>query len=234
MRAKCGINAYLRPCQLETVDANSGIFPWHPVCQSASERVIICDDDDAISAELGELVAGLGFAPLFCNSLAELQRVAPSVSGGCVLLDIRMPGQDGLMAQEWLTQHASRLPVVFVSAVIDVSTVATVMRAGALNFLPKPVEVIALRRVITEAIAASRKLVCEEAGRKLLVAMVDLLTPTERFVADLIARGYPTKSIAAEMERSENTIKIHRHRIFNKLRVGTAASVANIMNIIKN
>ena len=100
----------------------------------------------------------------------------------------------------------------------------------AVEFLPKPFDEMALRRAVNSAIGISRKRHCMQISQEMVRELLDTLTPSELVVAKMIARGYPTKLVADELGRSENTVKIHRHRVFGKLRVNSAASVSNVMS----
>lgn len=204
-------------------------FPMAPICETRTETVFVVDDEPALRDGLVELVGSLGYRAIGCASAVELQEQSPHCSSGCILLDIMLPGLDGLAIQDWLNQSNIVLPVIFISGIHDVATVVQGMKGGAIEFLQKPIGEMALRRAVNAGVALSRKRHCRQESERLVHALVQALTPTELHVARMISKGYPTKLIAAEMGRSENTVKIHRHRIFNKLKVNSAASVANIM-----
>lgn len=227
---RCGQQGYMRPCQLtDCSHFPDSSFPMLPVCETGAEMVFVVDDEPDIRENLAELVESLGYQATACASASELQEHAPRFRSGCILLDIKLPGLDGLAIQDWLNQADIKLPVIFISGVRDVTTVVQGMKSGAIEFLQKPIGEMALRRAVTAGVALSRKRFCRKESETLVRSLIEALTPTELYVARMISRGYPTKLIAAEMERSENTVKIHRHRIFNKLKVNSAASVANIM-----
>jgi len=227
----CGQRCYMRPCQSDGDIGSSNLpYPLADICSTDREEVIVVDDDDDLRDLLVELVEALGFKAIGCSSATQLMERAPHTKTGCILLDIKLPGQDGLAIQDWLTQSDIMLPVIFVSGVQDIGTVVHCMKAGAVEFLQKPFNELALRRAVHQAIGLSRQRFCEEESKRLLRALIATLTPTELFVANCIAMGNLTKRIAADMGRSENTVKIHRHRVFTKLKVHSAASVANIMH----
>lgn len=227
---KCDQQGYLRPCQLNGgEDFPGGSVPLVDMCATRSEMVFVLDDDQDLREELVELIRAQGYRVTGLGSSSELKGLAQHVESGCVLLDIRLPGQDGLSVQEWLNSIDSPLPVIFISGVKDVPTVVECMKAGAIEFLSKPFGEMALRRAVNTAIGMSRKRHCMRESQRMVNELINLLTPTELVVAKMIARGYPTKMIANELGRSENTVKIHRHRIFGKLKVSSAASVGNIM-----
>lgn len=230
----CGLRCYMRPCQSGAAAGVPGAtpYPLADICATDKEQVIVVDDDDDLRELLVELVEALGFKAIGCASAAQLMEQAPQTRSGCILLDIKLPGQDGLAIQDWLKQSDITLPVIFVSGVQDVGTVVHCMKAGAVEFLQKPFNELTLRRAVHQAVGLSRQRFCEEESKRMLRALVATLTPTELFVANRIAQGNLTKRIAADMGRSENTVKIHRHRVFTKLKVHSAASVANIMHYV--
>ena len=228
---RCGQRGYMRPCQSEDLNQTAdSAFPMTPICVTASEAVLIVDDEPDLRTHLTDLVASLGYQTLACGSATELQEKAQRFQSGCILLDIKLPGLDGLAIQEWLMNANIHLPVIFISGTRDISTVVQGMKAGAIDFLQKPIPEMELRRAINRGIAVSRKLFCHSQSAKMVKAAIEALTPTELYVARIIAKGFPTKLIAAKMGRSENTIKIHRSRIFNKLKINSAASLTNLLN----
>ena len=227
----CGQRAYLRPCQTQACNNSlSDVVPLADLCATDSEMVVIVEDDADLRDELVEQVKLQGYPVIGLASSNELKNVARDYKTGCVLLDIRLPGQDGLSIQEWLNAIESPLPVIFISGVKDVTTIVSCFKGGAVDFLPKPFDEMVLRRAVDSAVGLSRKRHCAQASRNMVSELLDMLTASELVVAKLIARGYPTKSIAEVLGRSENTIKIHRHRVFSKLSMNSAASVSNIMD----
>lgn len=233
--SKCGLRTFLRPCQLaeDSIAFDTG-FPLHPICKPDQEAVYIVDDDLDFLEEAAEAISHFGYRVRGFRSGDELRAIADDDPCGCVLLDIKLPGQDGISIHEWIVESGFALSVIYISGTQDVGTVAHCMKSGAIEFVHKPAGEMALRNAIRGGIAEARKMRCQALSAQLVSAMVATLTPTERQVAQLIAKGYPTKSIASDMNRSENTVKIHRHRIFAKLRVNSTASVANILSQMEN
>jgi FixJ family two-component response regulator len=215
--------------QESNADAVKGSHPLSSVCQTDKEMVFVVEDDDALRESIAESVRNLGFAVDACTNDSRLLAMLPQYKTGCILLDIRLPGRDGVAVQEWINRLDCTLPVVFISGIQDVVTAVHCMKAGAFDFLQKPFGEMALRNAVNAAVGSSRRTYCRRQSEELAHSMIALLTPTELHVSKMISKGYPTKMIAAEMDRSENTVKIHRHRIFAKLRVHSAASVANII-----
>ena len=140
---------------------------------------------------------------------------------GCLLLDVRIPGLGGPGLQAHLHEAGSTLPVVFISGSNEVETVVQTVKAGAEDFLITPVTSVVLLAAIERAIArhdVSRKLQSE---LNVLRARVARLTPRERQVFDLVVRGKINKQIAFELGATERTIKMHRHRVMEKMDVRT-------------
>lgn len=228
-RAPCGQEVFMRPCQTsgEPVDPIAP-YPYAAPCRNASEMVIVVDDDEDIRQELIDQVMLLGYPAKGCANGDELLAICGEFASGCILLDIGLPGEDGLALQKLLRSRGNKLPIVFVSGRLGVDEMIEGMKDGAAAFLRKPYSEPALHRAVTAAVGQSRKLYCRLESKRMVTALFNRLSETEQRVAEKIASGYPTKLIAAEMDRSENTIKIHRQRIFMKLRVNSAASVANL------
>jgi FixJ family two-component response regulator len=147
---------------------------------------------------------------------------------GCLLVDVRIPGLSGPELQARLHEAGSTLPVVFISAYNDIKTVVQTVKAGAEDFLVKPVTSSVLLAAIERAIArhdVSRKLLSE---LNLLRARVATLTPRERQVFDLVIRGKTNKQIAFELGASERTIKAHRQMVMEKMEVRSLAELVLI------
>jgi FixJ family two-component response regulator len=147
---------------------------------------------------------------------------------GCLLLDVRIPGLGGPGLQVRLLEAGSTLPVVFVSGYEDTRTIVQTLRAGAEDFLIKPVSSDVLLEAIERAILrheASRK---RQSELKLLNDLVAKLTPRERQVYALIIRGKINKQIAFELGATERTIKAHRHQVMEKTGVQSLAELLRI------
>jgi FixJ family two-component response regulator len=144
---------------------------------------------------------------------------------GCLLLDVRIPGLGGPGLQAHLHEAGSTLPVVFISGSNDVETVVQTVKAGAEDFLIKPVTSVVLLAAIERAITrhdVSRK---AQSELNVLRARVAGLTPRERQVFDLVVRGRLNKQIAFELGPTERTIKMHRHRVMEKMDVHSLAEL---------
>lgn len=147
---------------------------------------------------------------------------------GCILLDVQMPGTNGLDLQNQLAERGSILPIIFVTAHSDTLTTVQAMKAGAEDFLTKPVSseqlIEAIERALVrfEAVANKRKRL--DAFRKLLAT----LTPRENQVFNLIVRGKINKQIAHELGTTERTVKAHRHEVMEKMQVNSLAELVSV------
>lgn len=226
----CGLELFTRPCHEVDVKVwPERSFPLEDVCRSTKEAVFIVEDCDEQRHSLVEAVEFGGYVAVACSNAADLQEKILPYRTGCILLDVRLPDLDGVGLQAWLRAKAIPLPVIFMSGQADVATAVQCMKRGATDFLRKPFSGIELHDAITAAVARSRQSYCSSESLSYAQSLVAKLTPMERKVAGMISAGFPTKAIASTMGRSENTIKIHRHRVFSKLSVLSAASVAQIM-----
>lgn len=227
----CGIRAIGRQCQNLSVPAVSASHPLNPVCKAPGEAVHIIEDDAAAQEELAEIVRNFGFDVRLYPSAHEFQLHAPQIDAGCVVLDIRLPGMDGITLYERLKETGFAVPVIFLTGMEDVATAVTCMRAGAHDYIVKPAREIELRRSIASAIGSARMHYCKTRSRDGLIEQLSRLTPAEHQVATMLAEGYITKQIASKLSRSENTIKIHRSKVMQKLRINSTAMLANIFSM---
>lgn len=187
-------------------------------------KVFIVDDDEAVVRALTRVLRSADFVvEPFSSPRAFLAR-AHHEGPACLLLDQRMPEITGLDLQRQLGPNPS-LPVVFMSAYGDVGTSVQAMKAGALDFLVKPVAADQLLSVVARALARSEQVLLELQERNEITARLERLTPRERQVCDLVVAGLLNKQIAAELDLSEKTVKIHRGHMMHKLGVGSVAEL---------
>ncbi|MGB8437677.1 MAG: response regulator, partial [Burkholderiales bacterium] len=174
------------------------------------------------------LLSAAGYRVALYES-AERFLEAPEVdTPGCILLDVRMPGLNGLQLQQRLAEMRQRLPIIFLSGHGDIPTSVLAMKAGAEDFLTKPVDTDVLLDAVARAIARYR---ADHDRRRQLDALrsrVDALTPTERRVFALVVRGMLNKRIAAELGSTERTIKWHRQHIMQKLQLQSLAELVSL------
>ena len=188
----------------------------------------IVEDDDDVRAATGRLLTAAGFAVRTYASAAEFVAALPTANPGCVILDVRLPDSSGLDVQEMLAATAEQLPVIFVTGHGDIPMSVRAIKAGAVDFLTKPVEKDVLIGVVDKAMARGA---AEREAREHVRAIqmrYDRLTPREREVFAHLIAGQLNKQVAFDLGTSERTIKAHRHSIMQKLE---ADSIADLIRV---
>jgi FixJ family two-component response regulator len=191
-------------------------------------RVFIVDDDPSVQKGLGRLLRSAGYACESFRSAEAFLARDPYAGPCCIVLDIRMPESTGLSLQETLSVAGRDEQIVFITGYGDVPTCAKAMRAGAIDFLPKPFRNEDLLDAVTRSLERSERLIREGTERQKIQALVDRLTPRELEVLALVIAGRLNKQIAAELGNSEKTIKIHRGRIMQKMGVFSVAGLIRL------
>jgi RNA polymerase sigma factor (sigma-70 family) len=147
-------------------------------------------------------------------------------------LDVRLAGENGLALQDALRTAARRLPIIFLTGYGTVPLCVQAMKAGAIDFLLKPVEEQALLEAIARALAADRRAQATQHHRAVLAARVRTLTPREREVMALVVTGVPNRQIAAALGVREKTIKVHRARVMQKMQAGSLAALVRMAHTV--
>jgi len=183
----------------------------------AGGRLVHLVDDDAIRRSVGFMLKTSGHRVEAYESGADLLKNSNHLGEGCILLDIRMPGMDGLEVQEVLQEKGVSLPVIIMTGHGDVSLAVRAMKAGAVDFIEKPFDKHALLASLEEAYQRlSRKEATHDRMRDALVRL-EALTPRERDVLNGLAQGLPNKTIAYDIGISPRTVEIHRANLMTKL-----------------
>jgi RNA polymerase sigma factor (sigma-70 family) len=193
-----------------------------------SPLVHIVDDDAAFRTAIARLLQASGYRVALYESGDRLLESAPGSEPGCILLDIRMRGLGGLELQDLLHERGIILPIVFLTGYGDIPTSVRAIKAGAEDFLSKPVSKETLLAAVERALARYQEARERDARLASLRALVDTLTPRESEVFALVVRGKLNKQIAYQLGTSERTIKAHRHSIMEKLRVQSVAEAVSI------
>jgi len=199
---------------------------------SFSAFVHIVDDDKAVRESLGDLLRSMDYQVTLYGSAAELLNVQLPDAPACLMLDVRLPGTSGLELQEYLTRVNIRLPVILVTGFGDIAMSVKGMKAGAVDFLTKPIR----DQDLLDAVAAAIRL---DKGRRQKVAQIAQLreryarlTPRERQVMALVASGLLNKQVANELSISEVTVKMHRGSAMRKLGAKSVARLARIAEVL--
>jgi two-component system response regulator FixJ len=195
--------------------------------------VFVVDDDTAVRQGLAFMLRAAGYeVEAFPSAPAFLEHYDPR-RGGCLLLDIQMPQMSGLDLQQRLNVHGWRIPVIFITGHGTVPLAIAAMKAGAFDFIEKPLREDALLVSIERALHWNDRAYEERLQRTILEARAALLTPREREVFELVASGEPNKIIARHLGISFRTVELHRARIIEKLQARSLSDLIR-MAIIMN
>ena len=195
---------------------------------SEQKLVHLVDDDAAIRRSVGFMLKTSGHQVETYESGTELLKNAGKLDQGCILLDIRMPGMDGLEVQQALQDRGVGLPVIIMTGHGDVALAVKAMKAGAVDFIEKPFEKDMLLSSLGEGFRRlSRKGATDDRKREAEVRL-HALTARERDVLDGLAQGLPNKTIAYDLGTSPRTVEIHRANLMTKLGVRSLSEALRI------
>jgi FixJ family two-component response regulator len=195
---------------------------------TARPVVHIVDDDDSLRGAMERLLNAAGRAVRTYASAGEFLLDPPADAPGCLLLDVHLPGPSGLDLQEALQRHRIALPVIFLTGHGDLQTGVRAMKAGAVDFLTKPVERDVLFGAVDRALAVDAARRAERQSATDLQARYAQLTPREREVFELVVAGQLNKQIAGRLGIGERTVKAQRAQVMAKLGAATAAELGHI------
>jgi RNA polymerase sigma factor (sigma-70 family) len=186
----------------------------------------VVDDDASFCAALGELLSACGYRVALYKSAEQLLKTLPGGDHGCILLDVQMTGLSGPQLQDQLAELGCRLPIVFVTGHGDIPTTVQTIKAGAEDFLTKPVLKEKLLEAIGRALIRHEQMREQDTRIAALRSLLSRLTPREQEVFTQLVRGKPHKQIAYALGTSERTIKMHRHNVMQKFQVQSLAELA--------
>jgi len=195
-----------------------GTEPW----------VSVVDDDELVLRSLERILKSGGFAVRTFPSPHEFLAQRPA-GPGCLLLDMSMPGLSGLELQKRLADSADPCPVVFLSGQTDIPSTVEAMKAGAVDFLTKPVERDKLLSSVRTALERDATERATRERRECVATHVASLTAREREVLVLVADGLLNKQIAARLGTAEKTVKVHRARAMRKMGAGSVAELVRLL-----
>lgn len=191
--------------------------------------VFVVDDDASVREALASLIGSVDLRVECFASSGEFLRRRKAEGPACLVLDVRLPGLSGLELQHKLSRLEHPIPIIFISAHGDIPMAVRAMKAGAVEFLPKPFRDEDLLDAIRQALARDEAAKAYGTELSRIRSRHARLTTRQRQILDLIIDGKLNKQIAAELGLSENTIKVHRHRIMEKM---GASSVAKLVHMI--
>jgi FixJ family two-component response regulator len=190
--------------------------------------VYLVDDDPDLLRALARLLQSAEMKVATFASAQEFLDGHDRSAPGCVVLDLAMPGLNGLQLQQALEQEASALPIVFLTGRGDIATTVQAMKHGATDFLTKPVDDTELLAAIQEALATDRQRRRTSVERERTARCLAALTERERQVLELIVAGKLNKQIAADLGTVEKTIKFHRANLMRKMGVRVVADLVKL------
>lgn len=200
---------------------------------AAEKTVFIVDDDEVVRESLGWLISSIG---LNVETFASAQAFLDSYEHGrpgCLLADVRMPGMSGLELQKHLASQAICLPVVVVTGHGDVQMAVRAMKDGAFDFIEKPFNDQVMLDLVNRAVNECERRRNAQMDRLEVQARIDLLTPRERQVMDMIIAGNTNKQIAYSLDISDKTVEAHRAKVMEKLQATSLAELIRKNMIIK-
>ena len=191
--------------------------------------VHVVDDDASFRTAIERRLRHAGYEVETHSSAQHLLDCLPGSAEkpGCILLDLQMPGLDGLELQSRLTVLGSILPIVFVSGHSDIPRTVRAIKAGADDFLTKPIPSDQMIAAIERALARCDLLRSQRTELDSFQGLIASLTPRERQVFSLIVRGKMNKQIASELGTTERTVKAHRHEVMEKLQAQSLAELVS-------
>src|SRR3954471_18144984 len=201
-----------------------------PRASAPPPTVFIVDDDNMVRRSLARLVRAAGYPVETFPSPRDLMTQLGADPSGCILLDLLMPGLDGLQAQQAFSKDGLNLPVIFLSGHGDVSSSVRAMKAGAIDFLVKPPDARDLFLAIDRAFECDRTSRNEREETAILLARYESLTPREREVCIWVATGLLNKQIAHRLGTSEKTVKVHRGQVMHKFGIRSVAELVRIVD----
>src|SRR6201984_649452 len=191
-------------------------------------HVFVVDDDESVRTSLATLLESDGYSVESFASAAEFLTRAPNVGPACLVLDVRLPGLDGLALQRQLAERGRLEQIVFITGYGDIPMGIQAMKRGAIDFLPKPFDDEALLSAVGQALARSAETRRRRDELAQIRARISALTPREFEVFRLVIAGLLNKQIAAELGAALRTIKTHRGRVMHKLGVTSVAELVQL------
>jgi FixJ family two-component response regulator len=190
--------------------------------------VFLVDDDSSVRRALARLIKSAGYQVQTFASAREFLDRMPEAETACLVLDVRLPGLSGIDLQRELQRTNLILPIIFITGHGDIPTTVKAMKAGAVDFLPKPVRDTELLRAIEQALARAIHDRAQLDEAKKIRSRVEKLTAREHEVMSLIIKGWLNKQIAFELGIGEKTIKVHRARVMEKMEVDSVAELVRL------
>jgi len=193
-----------------------------------NETIFIIDDDKSVRRSLSLFLQSVGYHVETYESAEEFLEREKLEGAGCIILDVNMSGKSGLELQEELIKKGSDLPIIFITGKGNIQMSVNAVKKGAVNFLEKPFKEEDILNSVSESVNLSRKLVNQKTEQKTAQNLINLLTPRELEIVKYLPTGLLNKQIAGELNIAEQTVKIHRRNICDKLGVKSVPEIIRI------
>jgi FixJ family two-component response regulator len=190
--------------------------------------VFVVDDDISVRESLELLIASAGWQPEIFASAQEFLHRPRSPVPNCLVLDLSLPGLNGLELQRRIAAERTDMPIIFITGHGDVPSTVQAMKAGATEFLTKPFSDDALLTAVRQALERSRDALSSEAEMESLRKRYDSLTPRERQVMALVVSGLLNKQVGGELGISEITVKAHRGKVMQKMKADSLPALVKM------
>jgi FixJ family two-component response regulator len=196
---------------------------------AANELVFVIDDDESVRKGLRRLLGSADYECEVFKSASDFLARPPHPGPSCIIVDVKMPGLNGIDFQQALIQRRRDEHLVFITGHGNIPMCTQVMKAGAVDFLPKPFKTNELLECVERALARSVGQRFRAAQRNEARRLLDLLTPREFEVMQLVTTGMLNKQVGGELGMAEKTVKVHRGRVMRKLGVTSVAELVRLV-----
>lgn len=190
--------------------------------------VVVVDDDVSVRESLELLIQNEGWQAALFESAQDFLSRLPSVVPNCLILDVNLPDLSGLDIQQRVSSEKSSTPIIFITGYGDIPTSVRAMKAGAAEFLTKPLDDEVMIQAIRAAILRSQAAMKREGAQRQLQERHASMTKREREVMNLVVKGLMNKQVAFQLDISEITVKAHRGRVMEKMHAATLVDLVNM------
>jgi FixJ family two-component response regulator len=223
--------------EIPGVNANSFAHVLNQKLESRSNSptpiVFVVDDDISIRGSLELLIGGEGWRPVTLASAQEFLDSPRALVPSCLVLDVSLPGLNGLDLQTRIAGERIDMPIIFITGLRDVRKAVQAMKAGAAEFLTKPLNDEALLRAIRQALERSRAALDRQQQMKPMWDRYASLTRREQQVMTLVVSGLLNKQVGGQLGISEKTVKVHRGQVMQKMKAGSLADLVNMAAMLR-
>jgi FixJ family two-component response regulator len=210
----------------------SGNAPPSAKVTSDAPWIYIVDDDLSVREALGSLFRSVGYHVHLFGSTDEFLKARLAESSCCLVLDVRLPGVSGLDLQNHLQRESVHIPIIFMTGHGDIPMSVRAMKAGAVDFLPKPFRDQDMLDAVGNALQADRKRREAEQSASIVRAAFDSLSAREREIMQLVTSGLMNKQVAGKLDLSEITVKVHRASVMRKMSAQSLADLVRMAELL--